>query len=63
LSLTAEKIARAETCAPELFHRMRRFLERYDFLLCPVSQLLAYPSRWNGRAKLRASRWTIISTG
>ena len=43
LSLTAEKIARAESLRTELFHRMRRFLERYDFLLCPVSQLPPYP--------------------
>ncbi len=43
LSLTAEKIARAESLRTELFHRMRRFLERYDFLLCPVNQLPPYP--------------------
>jgi amidase len=37
--LTTEKIARAETHRSELYHRMRRFLERYEFLLCPVNQL------------------------
>ncbi len=43
LALTSDKIARAESLRTELFHRMRRFLERYDFLLCPVSQLPPYP--------------------
>jgi len=43
LTLTPEKIARAESLRTELFHRMRRFLERYDFLLCPVNQLPPYP--------------------
>jgi len=39
LELTPEKIARAWTLRSELFQRMRRFLERYEFLLCPVNQL------------------------
>ena len=39
LKLTPEKIARAQALRSDLFHRMRRFLERYDFLLCPVNQL------------------------
>ena len=44
LALTRrEDRAGRELCAPELFHRMRRFLERYDFLLCPVNQLPPYP--------------------
>jgi len=43
LALTPGKIARAESLRTELYHRMRRFLERYDFLLCPVSQLPPYP--------------------
>jgi len=43
LALTPEKIARAEGLRTDLFHRMRRFLERYDFLLCPVNQLPPYP--------------------
>jgi len=43
LQLTAAKIARAEALRTELFHRMRHFLERYEFFLCPVSQLPPYP--------------------
>ena len=31
---------------------MRRFLERYDFLLCPVNQLPPYPvAESSGRAR------------
>jgi amidase len=43
LRLTPEKIARAEALRSELFHRMRRFLERYEFFLCPVNQLPPFP--------------------
>ena len=43
LRLTPEQIARAETLRSQLFHRMRTFLERYEFLLCPVNQLPPYP--------------------
>jgi amidase len=39
LRLTPEKIARAGQLRSELFHRMRAFLERYEFLVCPVNQL------------------------
>jgi amidase len=36
-------VARAEALRTQLFHRMREFLERYDFLVCPVNQLPPYP--------------------
>jgi amidase len=39
LRLTPEKIARAAQLRSELFQRMRAFLERYEYLVCPVSQL------------------------
>jgi amidase len=42
--LTPERIARAEQLRSELFHRMRRFLERYEFLVCPVNQLPPFPA-------------------
>ena len=42
LALKPEQIARAWSLRTELFHRMRRFLDRYEFLLCPVSQLPPY---------------------
>jgi amidase len=42
--LAPDKIARAEQLRSELFHRMRRFLERYEFLVCPVNQLPPFPA-------------------
>jgi amidase len=44
--LTPERIARAGSLRTELFQRMRSFLEKYEFLLCPVSQLAPYPVEW-----------------
>ncbi len=43
LKLTPERIARAESLRTELYHRMRKFLERYDFLLGPVNQVVPFP--------------------
>jgi len=40
---SAEDVARAEVLRSGLFHRMRKFLETYDFLVCPVNQLPPYP--------------------
>ncbi|HYN11831.1 MAG TPA: amidase family protein, partial [Burkholderiales bacterium] len=40
---SAEDVARAEALRTELFHRMRSFLEKYEFLVCPVNQLPPYP--------------------
>jgi len=44
MRLSPEKIARAEQLRSDLFHRMRRFLERYEFLVCPVNQLPPFPA-------------------
>ncbi len=43
LKLTPERIARAESLRTELYHRMRKFLEQYDFLLGPVNQVVPFP--------------------
>ncbi|TAK88330.1 MAG: amidase [Betaproteobacteria bacterium] len=43
MKLTPERIARGHALRTELFHRMRGFLERYEFLVCPVSQLPPFP--------------------
>jgi amidase len=43
LKRSAEQIARATALRSELFHRMRAFLEKYEFLLCPVNQLPPFP--------------------
>ena len=54
LNLTPGKIARAEGLRSALYHRMRAFLERYEFLLCPVNQLppflaeIEYPTQIAG---------------
>ena len=37
--LTSAEIAWAETKRTELYHRMRRFMERYDFFVLPVAQV------------------------
>ena len=37
--LTPHEIARAETIRTELYHRMRRFMEQYEFFILPVSQV------------------------
>jgi len=44
LKLRPEQIARAGTLRNALYHRMRLFLERYEFLLCPVNQLPPFPA-------------------
>jgi amidase len=43
LALTPQRIAKAHALRSQLFHRMRTFLERYEFLLCPVNQLPPFP--------------------
>jgi len=43
LALDGARIVRAEGLRTELFHRMRRFLEKYEFLLAPVNQLPPFP--------------------
>jgi amidase len=37
--LSASDIARAEGLRTALYHRMRAFLEKYEFLVCPTNQL------------------------
>lgn len=44
LKLTTEQIARADSLRNTLYQRMRAFLERYEFLLCPVNQVVPFPS-------------------
>jgi amidase len=44
LALDGARIARAEALRSELFQRMRRFFERYEFLLGPVNQLPPFPA-------------------
>jgi amidase len=44
LKLKPEQIARADGLRNTLYQRMRQFLERYDFLLCPVNQVAPFPA-------------------
>ncbi len=39
---SAADIARAENLRTAIYHRMRVFLEKYDFFVCPVNQLPPY---------------------
>jgi amidase len=54
LALDGARIGRAEALRTELFQRMRRFLEKYEFLLGPVNQVppfsaeLEYPTLIDG---------------
>jgi amidase len=43
LALDGARVARAEALRSELYHRMRRFMERYEFLAGPVNQLPPFP--------------------
>ena len=43
LALTPQRIAKAQALRSQLFQRMRTFLERYEFLVCPVNQLPPFP--------------------
>lgn len=43
MKLTAGQIANAETLRTALFQRMRAFLDKYEFLVCPVNQLPPFP--------------------
>ncbi|MEI7968820.1 MAG: amidase [Betaproteobacteria bacterium] len=40
--LTGADVGRAERKRTELFNRMRAFFEQYDFLICPVAQVLPF---------------------
>ena len=37
--LTGPQIGRAETKRTQLYHRVREFMETYEFLICPVNQV------------------------
>ncbi len=46
--LSATQLGEAEIARTRLYHRVRRFLHRYEFLLLPVSQVPPFPlkERW-----------------
>jgi len=44
LRLAPLQVARANGLRSELYQRMRMFLEKYEFLVCPVNQLPPFPA-------------------
>lgn len=56
LKLTGLQVAEAEAQRTEIYHRMRTFMETYEFLICPVNQVppfdvnQPYPTEINGVA-------------
>jgi len=43
LKLSGADVARAEAKRTQLYHRVREFMERYEFLVLPVSQVAPFP--------------------
>jgi amidase len=43
LKLSGADVARAEAKRTQLYHRVREFMERYEFLILPVSQVAPFP--------------------
>jgi len=43
LMLSGVDVARAEAKRAQLYHRVREFMERYEFLILPVSQVAPFP--------------------
>jgi amidase len=43
LALSGTDVSRAEVARTALFHRVREFFERFDFLILPVSQVAPFP--------------------
>ena len=46
LALSAADVSRASAKRGELYHRVREFMRSCEFLLCPVTQVLPFPSDW-----------------
>ena len=43
LALDGARVARAQALRTRIFHRMREFMQRYEFLCLPVNQVLPFP--------------------
>ena len=63
LPLTGPLLARMELKRTQLFHRLREFMQHYEFLILPVSQVLPfdvnhlYPAEINGEKMLSYIDW------
>lgn len=56
--LTPEQVARAESLRSALYHRMRVFLEGYDYFLCPVNQLPPFATELDYPLEIAGTRMT-----
>jgi amidase len=43
LKISGPQLARAEAKRTELYHRVRKFMERYEFMIFPVTQVPPFP--------------------
>ena len=56
-------VYRAEVARTAFYHRVRVFLETYEFLLLPATRSSPFRRSRNGSPKSTVSRWKPISTG
>jgi amidase len=62
-ALTGPQVAAAERARTALYHRMRAFFERFDYLVCPVVQVepfaveTEYPTEIDGRPMASYVEW------
>jgi amidase len=68
LTLTASEIARGERLRTELFHRVRRFMERYDLILTPTApvppfpvEMRSGPEEINGVRMTNYIQWALLT--
>lgn len=68
LALTASEIARGERLRTELFHRVRRFMERYDLILTPTAavppfpvEMRSGPEEINGVRMTHYIQWALLT--
>ncbi len=63
LALTGPEVGEAEALRTQVYQRMGQFMERHEFLLCPVSQAppfdiaIEYPMTINGEAMETCIDW------
>jgi len=69
LALTSRAIARGETLRTALWHRVRRFMERYDLLILPTVGVQPfpveqpYPTELDGKPIAHYIQWAYLTYG
>ena len=56
LTLTGRDVSSAEARRTELFHRVRLLMEKHEFLVAPVSQVLPFPVDWDWIREINGSK-------